>query len=36
MEADHEHIEDDAPLYPVLPVGEVEPLAVQELKQLLG
>ena len=36
VEADHDHVDDDAPLHPVLPVEEVEPLAVGQLEELLG
>ena len=36
MEADHDHVDDDAPLHPVLPVEEVQLLAVHQLEHLLG
>ena len=36
VEADHYHVDDDSPLDPVLPVEEVELLAVHQLEHLLG
>ena len=36
VEADHDDVDDDAPLDPVLPVEEVELLAVHQLEHLLG
>ena len=36
VEADHDHVDDDAPLDPVLPVEEVLLLTVHQLEHLLG
>ena len=36
VEADHDHVDDDPPLHPVLPVAEVQPLAVHKLEDLLS
>jgi len=36
VEANHDHIDDDAPLHPVFPVAEVKLLTVHQLEDLLG
>ena len=36
VEADHHNVDDDSPLDPVLPVEEVELLAVHQLEHFLG
>ena len=36
VEADHDDVDDDAPLDPVLPVEEVKVLTVHQLEDLLG
>ena len=36
VEADHDDVDDDSPLDPVLPVEKVEVLTVHQLEDLLG